>query len=79
MDKTIHFSKMASVKEAAKIFGVTPGYLRTLCRNGKVRFVEVSRTKWLVNLSSLDEFFSAGSPIPAAQADTMGGIRRVKE
>lgn len=79
MDKIVHFSKMATVKEASQIFGVTPRYLRTLCRSGKVRFVEVSRTKWLVNLDSLDEFFNAGSPIPAAQSDTAGGIRRVQE
>ena len=33
----IHYPTMATVKEAAARFGVSPAYVRKLCRMGKIR------------------------------------------
>ena len=35
----IHYPTMATVKEAAARFGVSPAYVRKLCRMGKIRYI----------------------------------------
>lgn len=56
MSNTVEFTRMAPVKDAAKVFHISPEYLRQLCRNGSVRFFKVSKTRWLVDMESLTCF-----------------------
>lgn len=71
-----NYPQMATVKKAAEIFGVSPCYLRRLCKAGKVVFVNTGHV-WLVNLDSLARYFDKGDPGPAGLNETVGGIRRV--
>lgn len=80
MDNTTRFRsypQMATVKKAADIFGVSPSYLRRLCKAGKITFVNTGHI-WLINLDSLARYFDKGDPGPAGQDETVGGIRRVE-
>lgn len=70
------YPQMATVKKAAELFGVSPSYLRRLCKSGKITFVNTGHI-WLINLDSLARYFEAGDPGPAGQDETVGGIRRV--
>lgn len=79
MVQKIPYPTMAGVKDAAAQFSVTPAFIRKLCRNGKIRYIVISKTKWIVNLDSLAAFFNSGEPIPAAQSDPENGIRRVDQ
>lgn len=72
-----NYPQMGSVKKAAAVFGVSPSYLRRLCRAGKIVFVNTGHS-WLVNLDSLARYFEAGDPGPAGLEETVGGIRRVE-
>ncbi len=79
MENAIRFRsypQMATVKKAAEIFGVSPSYLRRLCKSGKIAFVNTGHA-WLVNLDSLARYFEVGDPGPAGLEETVGGIRRV--
>lgn len=71
------YPQMATVKKAADVFGVSPSYLRRLCKAGKIIFVNTGHV-WLINLDSLARYFEAGDPGPAGQDETVGGIRRVE-
>lgn len=71
-----NYPQMGSVKKAAELFGVSPSYLRRLCKAGKIVFVNTGHS-WLVNLDSLARYFEEGDPGPAGQDETVGGIRRV--
>lgn len=80
MENAIRFRsypQMATVKKAAGIFGVSPSYLRRLCKAGKVVFVNTGHV-WLINLDSLARYFDKGDPGPAGLNETVGGIRRVE-
>lgn len=79
MAQTVELPIMMTVRQAAEKFGLSPAFVRKLCRKGSVRYIAVGRTRWLVNERSLVQFLEQGSPIPAAQVDTKNGIRRVKE
>lgn len=70
------YPQMGSVKKAAEIFGVSPSYLRRLCKAGKITFVNTGHV-WLINLDSLARYFEHGDPGPAGLEETVGGIRRV--
>ena len=76
MCDSIRYPIMKSVKDAAEIYGLSPAYIRRLCRTGKVRFVNAGH-RWLVNMDSLARYFEAGDPGPAGLDETIGGIRRV--
>jgi len=77
MGETIRYPNMGSTAKAAEIYGVTPHYIRLLCKAGKVRFVRYGR-HILVNLDSLARYFEQGDPSPAELAsDQAHGIRRV--
>lgn len=52
---------MAPVKQAAQLYGLSPYYIRCLCKAGKIRFVNAGRG-WLVNLDSLARYFEQGDP-----------------
>ena len=52
MGDTIQYPRMATVKKAAEIYGLSPAFIRRLCRTGKVRYVATGH-RWLVNLDSL--------------------------
>jgi len=73
---TVQYPYMASVKEAADRYGVSAYYVRNLCRTGRCRFV-VAGHRWLVNMDSLAKYFATGDPPPAAQSQTVQGIRPV--
>lgn len=70
------YPQMGSVKKAAEVFGVSPSYLRRLCRAGKIAFVNMGHS-WLINLDSLARYFEAGDPGPAGQDEAVNGVRRV--
>ena len=76
MENVIQYPRMAGVKEAARLYNVSPYYIRNLARDGKIRFV-VAGHLWLINLDSLAKYFSTGDPPPAAQSQTVQGIRPV--
>lgn len=61
MGETIRYPNMGSTAKAAEIYGVTPHYIRLLCKAGKVRFVRYGR-HILVNLDSLARYFEQGDP-----------------
>lgn len=76
MEKTIYYPNMASVKNAAARFNVTPAYVRKLCRMGKIRYTAISSRRWLVNVDTLAQFFAQGEPVEASP-QPIDGIRRV--
>ena len=76
MGDVIRYPNMGTVAKAAEIYGLSPAYIRRLCRQGKVRYVVAGR-RWLVNLDSLAKYFNEGDPVPAEQGEAVGGIRRV--
>lgn len=76
MSNTITLPTMLPVKEAAARFGLSPYFLRNLCHTGQVRYIAVSRNKWLVNAESVAEFCK-GIPAKSTQPDTVQGVRRV--
>lgn len=76
MGEAIRYPVMKSVKDAAEIYGLSPAYVRRLCRTGKVRFVNAGH-RWLVNMDSLAKYFNEGDPGPVGQDEAVGGIRRV--
>ena len=74
MVDAIRDPNMGTVKEAAEIYGLSPSYIRRLCKTGKIRYVNAGHM-WLVNLDSLARYFEQGDP--AENSQTVGGIRRV--
>lgn len=76
MGDVIRYPNMGTVAKAAEIYGLSPAYIRRLCRQGKIRYV-VAVHRWLVNLDSLARYFNEGDPVPAEQDEAVGGIRRV--
>ena len=80
MENAIRFRsypQMATVKKAAELFGVSPSYLRRLCKAGKNIFVKTGQV-WLNNLYSLARYFDKGDPDPAEASQNVGKIRRVE-
>ena len=69
MGDTIRYPNMGTVKRAAELYGLSPAYIRRLCREGKVRFVNAGH-RWLVNLDSLAKYF-------VGQDEAANGIRRI--
>ena len=68
---------MGTVQKAAQLYGLSPNYIRRLCKLGKVRYVDCGN-RWLVNLDSLARYFEQGD----APADTPSprpayGVRRL--
>ena len=49
MSNTITLPTMISVKQASAQFGLTPYFLRSLCHDGKIRYIKVSKNRWLLN------------------------------
>ena len=76
MGDTIRYPNMGTVKQAAEIYGLSPHYIRRLCKTGKVRYVNAGRG-WLVNLDSLARYFEQGDPAPAEQSQTAHGVRQI--
>lgn len=76
MGDVIRYPNMGTVAKAAEIYGLSPAYIRRLCRQGKIRYV-VAGHRWLVNLDSLARYFNEGDPVPAEQDEAVGGIHRV--
>lgn len=74
MGDVIRYPNMGTVAKAAEIYGLSPAYIRRLCRQGKIRYV-VAGHRWLVNLDSLARYFNEGDPVGSNQ--TVDGIRRV--
>lgn len=68
----IHYPTMATVKEAAARFGVSPAYVRKLCRMGKIRYTIISSRKWLVNVDTLAEY----DPVEQ-EPQVVNGVRRI--
>ena len=76
MGDSVIYPHMMQTKQAAQVFGISAMYLRKLCKQGKVRYVMISKNKWLINLDSLAAYFNEGDR-PAEQPETVAGIRRV--
>ena len=76
MDNTIRYPNMGSVKKAAELYGLSPHYIRRLCKQGKIRYVNAGHM-WLVNLDSLARYFEQGDPAPTDGRQTAQGIRYV--
>ena len=74
MGDSIRYPNMGTVAKAAEIYGLSPAYIRRLCRQGKIRWVNAGH-RWLVNLDSLARYFNEGDPVDSGQ--TVEGIRRV--
>lgn len=65
---------MASVKNAAARFNVTPEYVRKLCRTGKICYTAISSRKWLVNMDTLAQFFAQGEPVREDSQQVTNGL-----
>lgn len=76
MGDAIRYPNMGTVKKAAEIYGLSPCYIRRLCKAGKIRFVNTGHM-WLVNLDSLAQYFEQGDPGPAGQDEAANDVRRV--
>lgn len=76
MERTIYYPAMASVKNAAARFNVTPEYVRKLCRTGKICYTAISSRKWLVNVDTLAEYFTQGDPVEQ-EPQVVNGVRRI--
>lgn len=76
-ENTIHYPHMEPVKTAAQMFGLSPYFIRNLCRTGAVRYVQVSPHKWLVNVGSLAQYLDAGQAVPDT-LHSVQGIRRIE-
>ena len=74
MGDTIRYPNMGTVAKAAEICDLSPAYIRRLCKQGKIRYVNAGH-RWLVNLDSLARYFEQGDP--ADVEETAQGIRRV--
>ena len=69
LNNTIRYPNMGTVKRAAEIYGLSPSYIRRLCKTGKIRYVNAGHM-WLVNLDSLARYFEQGDPVPAEPGQT---------
>lgn len=78
MENSVIIPTMLTVRQAAERYGLSPAFVRRLCREGIVRYVAVGRTRWLVNERSLIRFLEQGELIPAAEQGIANGIRRVE-
>lgn len=76
MERTIYYPAMASVKNAAARFNVTPEYVRKLCRTGKICYTAISSRKWLINMDTLAEYFTQGDPVEQ-EPQVVNGVRRI--
>lgn len=76
MGDVINLPTMLPIKEASARFGLSPYSLRNLCHTGKVRYIALSRSKWLVNAESVAEYCNGILPAES-EPDTVQGIRRV--
>ena len=76
LNNTIRYPNMGTVKRAAEIYGLSPSYIRRLCKTGKIRYVNAGHM-WLVNLDSLARYFEQGAPAPAEPGQTVHGIRQI--
>jgi len=76
MGDSVVLPTMLPVKEAAARFGLSPYFLRSLCHDGKIRYIKVSKNRWLLNAESIAEYCN-GIPAESPQPDTVQGIRRV--
>lgn len=76
LNNTIRYPNMGTVKKAAEIYGLSPSYIRRLCKTGKIRYVNAGRG-WLVNLDSLARYFEQGDPPPTEQSQTAHGVRQI--
>ena len=54
----------------------TPYFLRSLCHDGKIRYIKVSKNRWLLNAESIAEYCN-GIPAESTQPDTVQGIRKI--
>ena len=73
MNNTITLPTMISVKQASAQFGLTPYFLRSLCHDGKIRYIKVSKNRWLLNAESIVEYCN-GIPAESTQPDTVQGV-----
>lgn len=76
MGDAIRYPNMGTVKKAAEIYGLSPCYIRRLCKAGKIRFVNAGHM-CLVNLDSLAQYFEQGDPGLAGQDEAANDVRRV--
>ena len=59
----LHIPNMGTIKQASALYGLSPGYIRRLCKLGKICCVNAGHL-WLVNLDSLARYFEQGDPGP---------------
>ena len=74
MGDSIRYPNMGTVAKAAEIYGLSPAYIRRLCKQRKIRYVNAGH-RWLVNLDSLARYFEQGDTVDGNQ--TAPAIRRV--
>lgn len=48
MGDTIRYPNMGTVKKAAEIYGLSPAYIRRLCKTGKIRYVNAGTCGWSI-------------------------------
>ena len=52
----LRIPNMGTIKQAAALYGLSPVYIRRLCKLGKICYVNAGHL-WLVNLDSLARYF----------------------
>lgn len=48
MGDAIRYPNMGTVKKAAEIYGLSPVYIRRLCKEGKIRYVNAGHKLWAI-------------------------------
>ena len=77
LNNTIRYPNMGTVKKAAEIYGLSPSYIRRLCKTGKIRYVNAGRG-WLVNLDSLIEYLAGPTLEPEKKPERSLEMSRLK-
>ena len=67
LNNTIRYPNMGTVKRAAEIYGLSPSYIRRLCKTGKIRYVNAGHM-WLVNLDSLARYLNRATRLRQSKA-----------
>jgi len=63
--------KLISLAEAAKLYGLSPTYLRTIARNGRLRALKVGRD-WLTTPADVEAYLASRSRRGAFREDLSG-------
>lgn len=78
MENNLGFPRMGTVKEAAKLSGLSQKCLYTLCKNGEITSVR-SGNRWIINMDKLAEYLNTNKGKTTKNEVPVMGIYRINE